>query len=355
MSGRIWNHSVAFQRTYFRLFGKYCPKATLQKHIAKLRKRREDWRLVGAQSVQKIIERLDNSYQRFFKWSKTGKGSKCGKPRFKKSREYSSFTMTQAGWKILGGNRIRIGRHNFKFVKSRAIIGDIKTVTVKRDRLGRLWLFFSTLDEGFIPPNPQTSNVVGFDFGLKTFLVADDGSTVQSPEFFKHSMAALAKAHRNLSSKQKGSNNRRKANRRLARIYQRLTDRRRDWFFKLAHSLCDKFRYLCFETLNLDAMKRLWGRKISDLSFHSFLEILNHVANKRGCQVVQIGRFEPSTKTCSQCGHKQAMPLDVRVFDCGSCGVSIHRDVNAAINIKTIGASMVGLGDVRLALPAVSV
>ena len=349
-SGRIWNHCVAFQRTYFRLFGKYCSKAKLQKHIAKLRNKREDWRQVGSQSVQKVVERLDDSYQRFFKWAKTRKGMKAGRPGFQKSHEYSSFTMTQAGWNLLGENRIRIGRHNYKFVKSREIEGTIKTVTVKRDRIGRLWVCFSTLQENFKPSQPVTSNVGGFDFGLKDFLTADDGSTIQSPEFFKQGAKELAKANRELATKKKGSNNRRKAKRHLSRVHERMANRRRDWFFKLAHQLCDRYEVLCFEDLNLDGMKRIWGRKVSDLSFDSFLQILKHVATKRGCRVVQIGRFEPTTKICSSCGRKQVMPLEARVFDCGSCGVSIHRDVNAAINIQRLGHQADRLGNVSLGL-----
>lgn len=346
-SGRIWNHCVAFQRTYYRLFDQYCSKAKLQKHIANVRNRRDDWKQVGSQSVQNIIERLDNAYQRFFKWVKTRKGMKYGVPGFKKSREYSSFTMTQAGWAILDRNSIRIGRHYYKFVKSREIEGVIKTVTVKRDRIGRLWVCFSTFDENFAPSKPVTSNVGGFDFGLKTFLTADNGSRIESPQFFKQNARALAIANRNLSTKRKGSNNRSKAKIQLSRVHERIANRRRDWFFKLARDLCDEYEVLCFEDLNLDAMKRLWGRKVSDLALHSFLLILKHVAAKRGCRVVQIGRFEPSTTICSYCGHKQAMPLDVRIFNCGSCGVSIDRDVNAAINIKRLGRESDRVGNVR--------
>lgn len=346
-SGCIWNHCVAFQRTYFRLFGKYCSPNRLKGHIAKLRNRRSEWLEVGAQSVQAIIERLDKAYRRFFDWCKTRTGRKVGRPGFKKSRKYSSFTLKQCGWKLLSDNRIRIGRYNYKFVKSREIEGVIKTVTIKRDRLGRLWVCFSTLDENFAPSKPVTSNVGGFDFGLKTFLTVDDGSRIESPQFFKQSSSELAKANRNLATKRKGSSNRRKAKRQLSKVHERIVNRRRDWFFKLAHDLCDEYEVLCFEDLNLDAMKQLWGRKVSDLAFDLFLRILKHVAVKRGCRVIQIGRFDPTTKTCSDCGHKQSMPLEVRVFNCGSCGASIHRDHNAAINIKRLGRQADRLGNVR--------
>jgi len=116
----------------------------------------------------------------------------------------------------------------------------------------------------------------------------------------------------------------------------------------LAHSLCDRFDRMYLETLNISAMQRLWGRKISDLAFDSFLQILKWVAYKRGKHVGQVGRWEPTTKTCSQCGHVQDMPLDVRVFDCSGCHCSIDRDLNAALNIQALGHQRDGLGDVRL-------
>jgi putative transposase len=112
--------------------------------------------------------------------------------------------------------------------------------------------------------------------------------------------------------------------------------------------LCDRFDTLYFETLNIAAMKKLWGRKISDLAFDSFLGILKWVAYKRGRSVNQIGQWEPTSKTCHQCGHVQDMPLDVRVFDCGSCGHSVDRDLNAALNVKLLGHQQDGLEDVSL-------
>ena len=242
-AGRIWNHCVAFQRTYYRITGKYCSKAKLQSHIAKLRKRRDDWLQVGSQAVQKIVERLDDSYQRFFKWKK-GEGPKHGRPGFKKSREYTSFTLTQAGWKLLGGHQIRIGNHVYKFIQSREIEGVIKTVTVKRDKLNRLWLCFSVLQAGFTPPEfSRTGNAGGFDFGLKTYLTADDGKTIISPQFLRRGMRKIASLNRQLSRKQKGGSNRWKAKRRLAREHIRIANRRRDWCFKEAHALCDAYTY----------------------------------------------------------------------------------------------------------------
>lgn len=343
---RIWNHCVAFQKVYYRLFKKHCHKFALMKHIAKLRNRREDWKIVGSQCVQAVVEKLDLTYQAFFKWIKSKAGPKRGKPKFKKSAGHGSLVFKQAGWAYIGGNKIRFGKHVYKFVKSREIEGKIKTVTLKRDNMNRFWVVFSCEKEETQSQVAGSINTAGFDFGLKTFLTCSDGTTVDSPQFFRSSMAEIAKQNRELASKKKGSNNRRKAKHRLSRAHERIANRRRDWFFKVAHSLCDRFDRLYFETLNIQAMQKLWGRKISDLAFGNFLSVLKWVAYKRGKHVGQVGRWEPTSQTCSQCGHIQDMPLDVRVFDCIGCHCSIDRDLNAALNIQALGHQRDGLGDV---------
>ena len=131
---------------------------------------------------------------------------------------------------------------------------------------------------------------------------------------------------------------------------------------KLAHVLCARFDLICLETLNLDAMKRLWGRKVSDLGFAEFASILCRVAEKTGARVVQIDRWEPTSKKCANCGQRQALSLAERQFNCPNCGWSCRRDQNAALNIlaagvaaSAAGASAAGLGDVsRSSMSAVS-
>ena len=149
----------------------------------------------------------------------------------------------------------------------------------------------------------KTGKIAGFDFGLKTFLTCSDGSQIESPQFFKQSLNAIKKASRQHSKKLKGSSNRERARKNLVRKYEDISNRRRDWFWKLAHELTDKFNILCFETLNLKGMQRLWGRKISDLALGEFLQILEWVAKKKGKQLVFVDQWYPSTKTCSGCGH----------------------------------------------------
>lgn len=131
-----------------------------------------------------------------------------------------------------------------------------------------------------------------------------------------------------------------RARRTLAKHSGDVANARLDHHFKLARELCDEYDILYFEDLNLQGMKVLWGRKVSDLGFGQFLSILEWVALKRGKQVVKIDRFTPTTQVCSNCGRKHNLTLRDRMLK-GECGLVIDRDYNAAKNIKTAGASAV--------------
>jgi len=282
-SGVIYNHCIALHKRYYRMWGKHLNCAKLQAHIAKLRKRNSFWQSVGSQAVQDICQRIEKAYQLFFKHSKKG----VKPPGFKKVKKYKSFTLKQAGYKFLGSNRVKIGNRVYQFWKSREIDAQ-KTLTIKRTPLGEL--FMVVVVDNVVDPEIKftTGRIAGFDFGLKTFLTCSDGSLIESPQFFKHSLNTIKKASRQHSKKLKGSANRERARKNLVRKYEDISNARRDWFWKLAHELTNKFDVLCFETLNLKGMQRLWGRKISDLAFGEFLQILEWIANNKGKQLVYM-------------------------------------------------------------------
>ncbi len=347
IAGIIYNHCLALHRRYYRLYGKHLNQYALMKHITKLKKREQYsyWSIVGSQAIQDIIQRIEKAYLLFFRNLKAG--IKTAPPGFKKVKKYKSFTLKQAGWKLLDGNKIRIGSQTYKYSKSRELPVDIKTVTIKRDALGDLWLCCSAEEEVEIPDRTGKM-AVGYDFGLKTFLVGSDGSSYESPMYYQRALKELKKAHQDLSSKQKDSNNRRKARKDLVRLYRRVVDCRRDYFFKLAHEITDKYDYVFLEDLNLKGMQRTWGRKVQDLSHGQFVDILKYVAILKGKEAVVINRFYPSTKKCHICGGiNHDLPLSARTWLCNNCGAFHDRDSNAAINILMEGASSIGLGDVR--------
>ena len=341
-AGNIYNHCIALHKRYYSLFGKHLNKNKLMKHIAKLRHKNEYWQLVGSQAVQDIVQRIDRAYQLFFKHYKKG----VRPPNFRKRIKYKSITLKQAGYKFQGSNQLKIGKRVFKYWKSRQIEGKIKTVTIKRNPLGEIFIFVVT-DYQDHQVTPMTGNSAGFDFGLKVFLSCSDSTEVKSPLFLKQSLKQLRLASRKHSTKKRGSRSRERARQNLVRVHEKVVNRRSDWFWKLAHQLTDKFDYLFFETLNLKGMQRLWGRKIGDLALAEFLKILDFVAEKKGKIVSYIDRWYPSTKTCSECDFViDKLGLNERYWVCPSCSTKHGRDNNASRVIQKVGASTLGLGDV---------
>jgi putative transposase len=234
--------------------------------------------------------------------------------------------------------------------KPRDIEGTIKTVTIKRDALGELYVYFSCL----LNPQPidrtMTGHSAGFDFGLQTYLTGSDGTEHHAPQPFTQGLRQLAQANRHLARKVKGSKNRQKAHRHLARVHRRVAHVRQAFHWEKAHELCQHYDIICLETLNLGGMKALWGRKVSDLGFASFVSILHHVADKTGTIIHHIDPWFPSTKLCSACGCiNHAITLRDRVWTCAACGTTHQRDRNAAINIFREGASSHGGDLVSLA------
>ena len=176
---------------------------------------------------------------------------------------------------------------------------------------------------------------------MKTFLTLSDGIQIASPEFFKQSLNEIRSANKEtLSRKQYLSNGWfRVSKRHLARVNKAIANRRRDWFFKLALRLVRRYDKIAIETLNLEGMKRLWGRKVSDLAFGEFSLILRWMwVSKYGKTLLKAGRWEATTKPCSDCGYKnENLTLDDRQWTCPECGSRHNRDINAAINILRVG------------------
>lgn len=347
LAAKIYNHCIALHKRYYRLYGKYIHRFALINHIAKLKKlpKYNAWKNLDAQATQDIVERIDKAYQLFFRNQK--QGIKSAPPSFKKTSKYKSFTLKQSGYKLFEDNRIRIRNKVYKYHKSREIEGEIKRVTVKRDALGDIYIcVMCEIPEPEVIP--RAGEIVGYDFGLKRFLTASDGRDIESPEFFKQRQNKIKKLHKKLSKKKRGSNNRKKAKRDLARAYKKITNQRTDFHFKLAKKIAEEYAVVCIEDLNIKAMQQLWGKKISDLSHSSFVNILKYQCSKVGTIVVQVDRFYPSSKTCSNCGYVyKELQLKEREWTCPCCGIHHDRDVNAAINIQRVGASTLGVETVR--------
>lgn len=345
MAAWIYNHCIALHKRYYRLFHKSLPKPRLQAHIAKMKQRcYKQWELVNSMAAQQITDRIHEGYKRFFE-------RKAKRPpTFRSWRKYHSVTFKSSGW-TLNGNVFTINKLKLriKFHLSRPIAGKVQTVCLSRDAAGDWWLSFTVRKVGNETPNkPMTGKTAGFDFGLKHFLTGADGRKIDSPLYLYHAVAQLRMKSRKLSRKVKGSRSRAKARLELARFHRRVTNLRKEFHWKLALQLVTDYDTICMETLNMRAMQRMWGRKISDLGFSEFVNILSKQCAKYGKKLIQISQWEATSKTCSACGHHEnKMPLNIRKWTCPECGTHHDRDVNAAQNILRVGTSTLGRGNGR--------
>ena len=324
----VWNHALALQKRYYRLYKKYISKVRMQSHFAK----RISRHLLHSQSTQEILERLDNSYQRFFEHNA------LRPPKFKKAKQFSSFLFKQGGFS-LNGNRVRINKisKTYKFSYSREYRGKVKTVKFKRSPLGEYYLIIMTDAVAERYGKSLKGASVGIDFGLKTYMTMSDGSTVVNPRYLKKDLPQIRKKQRRLSKSKTNSNHREQRRKDLDRQYESITSCRNDWQWKLAHSLCQQYDRIFIEDLRLSGMTKLWGRKMSDLAHAEFVSKLEYVAVKYGVIVHKIDRFYPSSKTCT-CGYvNKGLTLNDRVWTCPNCGQTHDRDLLAANNILRQG------------------
>ena len=344
IAAQVWNYCVAMERRYYKFYGKHLSANRLMKHITKVKKRKKyaHWNNLGSQAIQDVVQRVDRSYKAFFEHIKQKRHGKKSPPHFCKRNRYKSFTLKQTGYSFCGENTVVIMGRKYKYWASRTIEGTIKTLTVKRNTLGEFYIFVVTKEE-CNDVLPRAGKAVGLDFGLKHFLNFDDGSQIDSPLWYKTAQSEIRSAHRAVSRCEKGSKNRKRAIQHLDRVYAKISNRRRDWFFKLANQFVGEYAIICIEYLNLDGMKRLWGRKVSDLAFAEFVSILEWTASKSGTTVVKVDRWLPSSKACHCCGTiNTSLTLKQRGWTCDGCGAHLDRDTNAAINIKNAGLALLG-------------
>lgn len=332
----VWNHALALQKRYYRM---------CHKHIDVVRLKAKWVRWYGrssrlhSQTVQEILERLDLSYQRFFKHIQQRP------PKFRKADFFTSFRFKQGGYS-LNGNVLTINKtkKRYKFSLSRPYVGvgEIKGVTVKRSPLGEYYVILSIEAEGKPVGKTHNGASVGIDFGLKTYMTLSDGTAAESPRFLKQGMTAKRKADRRLSRCKDGSNHRREARRAKNRIEERITNRRDNWQWEQAHDLCRRYDVICIEDLRLMGMTKLWGRKMQDLAHGKMIAKLEYLAPRYGVTVKKIDRYFPSSKLCD-CGHVyKSLTLYDRSWTCPVCGVHHDRDLHAANNILRQGIASLG-------------
>ena len=362
--GIVYNHCIALHRKYYRLAGKHLSRFDLMLHLTKI-KHRPKWRDIfkglDAQAVQNVAERIDKAYKLFFRSLKAK--VKTNPPKFKAVKKYSSYTLKQTGYKF-SGNKVRLNGVWYGFHKSRDWKGRIKTVTIKRDRCGDMWLVVVTdwIDSEVLPKSGKS---VGYDFGMGTFLYASDGKDIEAPMFLKMAEKENRKVSRAVSRKKDGGRNRRKVVLRRARFIRKLANRRADFQWKLANRLVREYDILCFEDLNLKGTakqarklgkkhgRKRFGRKIGEYGLAEFLSRLQYKAGVCGKEVRQVSRWFPSSQLCHVCGYQNKAVKDMKVkeWDCPQCGKHHDRNHNAAMNVYLEGTSSSWRGSGKTNIP----
>ena len=313
----------------------YSQKASL----TQLKVDRPWYKEIHSQVLQEVPKKVEITFERWLKGDSNGK--KSGRPRFKGVGQYKTFTYPQFKRHHFANNKITLSKiGEVKVIVHRPIpVGfDIKTVSVTKKADG--YYVTLSLDDQTVPtikPDFNSDNIVGIDVGLIDFYVASDGSRINAPKHLRKAERKLKSAQRRVDRRKKGSNRRKKAIKKLAIQHKKVADTRKDFHFKTARTLLDKYDIIAVEKLNIKGLvKTQLAKSINDAGWGQFIIILSNKAENAGLKVITVNP-NGTSQECSNCGHKVKKRLSQRMHNCPVCHTSLCRDLNAAINIKARG------------------
>lgn len=297
---------------------------------------------------QEALRDLDRAFQHFFRRCKQGDKRK-GFPRFKsRKRGIGGFRLTGTIKVTKDGRHVQLPKLGLLRVKERGYLpgpdrDDVRILSATvTEQAGHWFVSLAVEQEVADPPQEPTGDTVGVDVGIKTLATVSDGRTFDNPKSLRRAEARLRRLQKAVSRKQRGSNNRKKAVEQLRRQHYRVTCIRRDSIHKATSAITKSASVIGIETLNVKGMmqNRRLSKALSDASLSEFLRQIEYKARWRGAIVVKADRFYPSSKTCSGCGEVKAdLTLGDRTYECGSCGLEIDRDLNAALNLRALAVS----------------
>ncbi|MGO1687001.1 MAG: IS200/IS605 family element RNA-guided endonuclease TnpB [Psychrobacter sp.] len=349
----IWNKMLGDKMEHYKT-----TKTTLHNTPAQYKQEFEWLKEVDSLALANVQQNLRAAYSTFFKQG-------TGFPKFKKKGIKDSYTTNnQKGTVAITQNTVKlpkIGHINARFPDK--INGLIKSATISRTPTGKYYV--SLLVETITTPLPKTHSTIGIDLGLTDFIALSDGCRVANPKFLAKLQDKLAREQKILAKRRavakadqrrlSESRNYQKQKLKVAKVYEKITNARKDFLHKLSFNLIKNHDVIAIEDLNVKGMvkNRKLAKAISDSSWSSFTTMLSYKAEWYGKTLVKIDRWYPSSKTCSNCNHlltKAELPLSVRTWNCPVCLQKNDRDINASINIlhqglilvkqsKTVGAT----------------
>lgn len=341
----IWNRMLSDKIGYYNEH-----KTELKNTPAHYKKEFEWLKDVDSLALANVQQNLRAAYSKFFKG--------LGFPKFKKKGQRDSYTTNnQKGTVAITDDTVKlpkIGHIPAKFPSK--VNGLIKSATISRTPSGKYYA--SLLVETIATTLPKTHSNIGIDLGLTDFIVLSDGTKVANPTFLSRLQHKLAREQKILAKRRavakadqrklSESRNYQKQKIKVAKVYEKITNIRKDFLHKLSFTLIKNHDVIAIEDLNVKGMvkNRKLSKAISDSSWSTFTTMLNYKAEWYGKKLVKVDRWYPSSKTCSGCGHlltKAELPLQVRSWNCPSCLQSNDRDINASINILSEGLRLATL------------
>ena len=317
----------------------------LNKSFPKLKEEYDYIKLFPSDYANAVMKNLSRGFSNFYKT--------FNYPRFKaKKSSTQSFNMYVGSRVKIDGDyiilakardsdytkddlKIRFKRHKIKYEFDK-----VTGFTISREN-NKYYISFSFYTD---IESKETSDSVGIDLGVKNFAICNDGTVYPNMKFYEKSLRKLKISQRKLSKKQKGSNNRDKARLKVSKLHKKVKNQRNDYQHKVSRELVNKYNIICLETLKVKNMvkNRRLSKRISDVSWNSFVSKLEYKVAENQGYLVKIDRFYPSSKTCSNCGCiKESLKLSERTYKCNECGFEIDRDLNASINILNVGLKQI--------------
>ena len=299
-------------------------------------------KLGDSQSLQQTLRRLDVAFKGCFKSSKN-KVQK-GFPKFKSRVSTGSTTYTQSI--SFRNNRLHTPKNKLGYIIKDNGIGLPKAFNSVTITKSASYKFYASFVVPFTIPNKveitKDSTSVGIDLNSKHIIVLSNGQAVINPKHLLKKEKRLKKYQRQFSRKVKGSNNKNKARIKLARLHEKVSNARKDFIDQVTTQIVNSFDIICIEDLNVKGMQKWNGRMVQSAPFGMIRTMLTWKAKREGKHLVVIGRYIPSSKACSDCGQIHNLSLKQRHFSC-DCGLEIHRDHNAAINILNVGLNNINV------------
>ena len=335
-----WNHSLALTQKTYQETGKGLSRGAIQGLLPQLKKEHGWLTEPYSQCLQVVALNLSNAFINFFE----GRGRF---PRFKAKGNKQSISYPQ-NVKILDGY-IKFPKLKLVEAKiSKSIEGTVKTVTISQTPSGKYYASILVDDGKEKPETSSKGKCIGLDVGISDICVTSDGSKYNNPRWFKKHQKNIKRKQQKLARKQKGSNNRYKARKLAAKIYEKVSNCRLDFLHKLSRRIVDENQVIAVENLNVKGMVKnpKLALAISNVGWGMLNNMLKYKAEWAGKVYMQVDRFFPSSKVHNKCLYRiDKLPLDVRFWNCPNCGEKhIDRDINAAQNIRDEALRLLALG-----------